>query len=135
MSQKTASHPLVGTIVRDTTVTDQSIRYLVGEKGFMTLGTGDFTPYDSAFNGPAYFTQDAFVVASDEQPKMSEGAAECLDHLHYRYTRFVEATTPLAQADALVEVNNAMSDMISWHPDYQFEYEHAHLPWQRNTED
>lgn len=135
MSQKTASHPLVGTIVRDKTVTDQPVRYLVGEKGFMTLGTGDFTPYDAGFNGPAYFTQDAFVVESDEQPKMSEGAAEALDHLHYRYTRYVEATTPLAQGEALVEVHNAMSDMASWHPDFQFEYEHTQMPWQRNTED
>lgn len=126
---------LVGAIVRDITVTDTRVRYLVGKGGFMTLGTGEFTPYDSAFPGPAFFATDAFEVEYDERRKMSEDAAECLDHLHYRYIRFVEATTPLGHASALIEVHNAVSDMISYHPDYEFEYEHAHLPWQRATED
>lgn len=135
MSQPTNPDRLVGVIVRDITVTDANVLYLVGKGGFMTLDTGDFTPYDSAFPGPVFFTSDAFEPEYSERRQMSADAAECLDSLHYHYTRYTEATTPLSQANVLVEMNNAMSDMITYHPGYQFEYEHAHLPWQRNTED
>lgn len=135
MTLKTAAHALVGAIVRDITVTDERVRYLVGKDGFMTLGTGDFTPYDSAFNGPEFFAGEAFEIEYDERRKMSDDAAEVLDTLHWRYTRFAEATTPVTQAHALVGLHDAMSDMISWHPDYEFEHEGAFMPWQRNEQD
>lgn len=56
-----------GAIVRDTTIVlDEgepvaSACYLVGKTGFMHLGDGAFTPYDSAFPGPSFFEAEAFV--------------------------------------------------------------------------
>lgn len=130
---RTAPAPAVGDIVIEPTT---GRRYAIGTGGFLDLSVGSFVTYDSAFPGPSFFDRPEFVIETPaEQPKMVEGAAEALDHLHYRYTRWVEANGPLTRADALVALNNAVSDMISWHPEYQYEFEGSYMPWQRNIED
>jgi hypothetical protein len=41
--------------------TDSYPRYAVGRTGFVILDTGDFVKYDSAFPGPEFFDNGAFI--------------------------------------------------------------------------
>lgn len=43
------------------TQTGDYITYAVGKTGFLNLDTGDFTEYDSAFTGPEFFDNKAFI--------------------------------------------------------------------------
>ena len=54
---------------------------------------------------------------------------EAIEEAHYRYTRFSEATTPVDQAYALVNLNDAISDLASWHSSYDIN--DGLLDWQR----
>jgi hypothetical protein len=135
---------LVGAVVRDSTVTDQVIRYAVGKDGFLDLQAGQFLRYDAAFPGPEYFAQDAFVVEGPQghtpavdakAPNMSDDVAEVLDTAHYEYQKFAEAKTPIDQAHALVAFHATFQDLCTWHPEYQYEHEDTQMPWQRNELD
>lgn len=61
MSGQSNEKELIGKIVRDTTV-DFDLMYLVGERGFMSVGTGVYFKYDSAFSGPEFFDRPEFQV-------------------------------------------------------------------------
>lgn len=50
-----------------------------------------------------------------------EVAFDALDELEYRWQQYVEAKTVGSQAGAFVELSNAMSDVISYHPNWDYE--------------
>lgn len=58
-----AGHHPVGSVVVDRSLGDTSPRYAIGRGGFLTLDTGDFTPYDSAFPSPSFFDRSRFDLA------------------------------------------------------------------------
>lgn len=45
-----------------------------------------------------------------------------IEEIDYQWQRFdSRSASPLVQAGALIELSNLMSDLISWHPDYDYE--------------
>lgn len=48
----------------------------------------------------------------------SPDAGDAIDEVLYRWERYFAAKTHMDACHALVELNNAMSDLASWHPDY-----------------
>jgi hypothetical protein len=50
----------------------------------------------------------------------------------YQWSRFTDAKTPLEQANALVNLANAMDDLRTFLPGY--DYESGTLPWERESE-
>lgn len=53
--------------------------------------------------------------------KTLEAAADAIADVVHRFNHLAEATTPLGEAQALVALQNAVSDLASWHPDYDEE--------------
>lgn len=51
----------------------------------------------------------------------------------YRWHLFRNAKTPYDQADALIGLSNAMSDLRSWLPGWDFET--GTMPWEREDEE
>lgn len=50
----------------------------------------------------------------------------------YRWHLFTHAKTPLDQAQALVDLANAMFTLRTWLPGY--DYENGTLPWERELD-
>lgn len=57
----------------------------------------------------------AFKAAVADDP---EGIVEAADTVEWRWSRYERASGVVDQADALVELSNAMSDLASWLPNY-----------------
>jgi hypothetical protein len=51
----------------------------------------------------------------------------------YRWQIFMHSKTPTDQAQALVDLSNAMHDLRTWIPGY--DYETGSLPWERELDD
>ena len=58
--------------------------------------------------------------AQDENT-ISPQAADAAIAAHLAWRSFAEASTPTSQASALLELNEAMSDLTSWLPGYDYE--------------
>jgi hypothetical protein len=52
---------------------------------------------------------------------MHEGAADALASAWWAWERLHDARTLGEQASAVEALFNAMSDLVSWHPDYDYE--------------
>lgn len=61
----------------------------------------------------------------NREPK--PGCLDALTEVIYQWQRFTLATDQLSSAMALVELNNAMSDLKSFHPDWNIENDT--MPW------
>lgn len=60
------------------------------------------------------------------------GWEDAFVEVHYNWTRFTSATTELERARFLTDLNNAMSDLQSWHPEND---DHGTMAWEREDED
>ena len=72
---------------------------------------------------------------SSTAPAVSELLGDALDAVAdvlYRYDQFVDATTELNRATRLVDLNNAVDDLRSWHPG--FDADTDTMPWDRNED-
>lgn len=49
-------------------------------------------------------------------------SADAIAEVWYRFEEFGKATNPLSQASRLVELSNAVGNLITWHPNYDYEY-------------
>lgn len=58
---------------------------------------------------------------------------EAVFEVDYEWYRFCHATTPLDQAQALVRLQDAMSDLRTFLPGY--DYGTGMLPWERDDEE
>lgn len=65
---------------------------------------------------------------SDETPVVRERAVrekhvnEAIEVAHAAFERLSEATTLAAQGQAMIDLSNAMSDLVSWHPRWDWEH-------------
>lgn len=56
-----------------------------------------------------------------DQTHIREGAAEALAEVWYLWKMYTEAGTISEQADYFINLSNAMSDLFSWHPKWDYE--------------
>ena len=47
--------------------------------------------------------------------------AECIGEVKYGWDKLEKATTIVTQAMAVLALSNAVSDLVSWHPKYNYE--------------
>lgn len=66
------------------------------------------------------------MKASEKQPWHDAGI-----DASYAFWRYSRAKTPAEQANAFVELSNAMSDMTSWLPGYD---DNCTMPWERGED-
>jgi len=57
------------------------------------------------------------------------GSFDALDSVLYYFDLYAQATSPSAQAHTFTALNNAISDLRSFHPLY--DYETGTMPWNR----
>jgi hypothetical protein len=50
-----------------------------------------------------------------------EGLYSAIETVWYHMYRYDTATSALNAADAIISLNNAIGDLISWHPRYNYE--------------
>lgn len=55
---------------------------------------------------------------ADLKEETIEGIYDAMDSLHTAWVRYTTATDMIGQADWLITLSNRMSDLASWHPDY-----------------
>ncbi len=65
----------------------------------------------------------------DERPPWLDAAEEVM----YQWHLFSKATTPVLAANYLVELSNAMSDLQTYHPGW--DYKTGTMPWERDDDD
>lgn len=50
-----------------------------------------------------------------------KGLFDALEVAHDEFHAYIDATTPAMQAGALIKLCNKMSDLATWHPEYDLE--------------
>lgn len=76
-------------------------------------------------------TMPAAPAAADPHQKCRDWQDAAVE-ADYRWQRFAHAKTPTEQAEWLVELSNAMSDLRSWLPG--FDSDTGTMPWEREDE-
>lgn len=66
----------------------------------------------------------------DQEPL--PGSLDALEEVVYRYEQFAEAASPSRAASALVALGDAISDLKSFHPGWDFET--GTMPWDREED-
>lgn len=72
----------------------------------------------------------AIPPTTDEQ---TEWLMEAIEAVHNVWSRFRDTTEPVSQAARLVELNDAIFDLITYHPTWDFES--GTLGWERTDDD
>lgn len=62
-----------------------------------------------------------------------ENAADAIEEVYYQFNRLTSANDVLTQASALMDLNNAISDLVSWHPGYDINS--GTLPYEREEQE
>ncbi len=75
---------------------------------------------------------DLSLVWDDAAPTPNEPWHDAAIDADYWFYQYANATTPFKQADAMVSLANAMSDLRSWLPGY--DPETGTLPWEREAD-
>jgi hypothetical protein len=68
-------------------------------------------------------------VAVADDPATLKDAAEAIETVAAAWDRMSNARSPLDQAQGMVDMSNAMSDLRTWHPEY--DYKTHTLPFER----
>ena len=71
------------------------------------------------------------MAENNETPETLPGSYDALDNALYRYDRYVTATSLLDQASFLCELNNAMDDLRTYHP--EFDAGTGTMKWDRES--
>ena len=61
-----------------------------------------------------------------------EHMAECITEVDYSFHLLSNARNLFDQAEALIRLNNSLSDLKTWHPG--FDERNGTLPWERESE-
>ncbi|UDL16342.1 hypothetical protein SEA_ZOOMAN_58 [Microbacterium phage Zooman] len=65
------------------------------------------------------------------EPTLAD-AEEAIEEVYYQFHRYTDATDLLAQASALVALQNAVSDLASYHAGY--EIDSGTMPYERDED-
>ncbi len=59
--------------------------------------------------------------------------AEAIEEVHYRFVMMSTTTDALNQAHHLIELQNAIGDLVTFHPG--FSIDNGTMPWQREDDE